>query len=470
LAHARPLTRSRPDVRTCGDKDGPGFHPMLDLETDNAAAQTGASNLDNAQTTRSSSQLHSAPREGVSSVTLSFNVVILPLYKKAVSIPLGILVIAGSLTVVGHAANDGPPTSVSAVQLAPTGSPKPAFKWEKCSPYDVPDAGLRAFRVDASSMVAFASDFETRRMVGRALTGLRKECEVSLDSAQDADPATYNDKTWVAATWTDDGINVMAIGHEEYHAESHPGRCAGTTPRQCRYATLIFLISHDSGRHFERWPGPPLAAVPMRQDGDWGRDSGFAQPSNIFAHGEFKYVFVRSMGGGAQPPATCLMRSPTPLDPRSWTIYDGRSFRPALFDPYRDPVDQRVNCAQIPGLNGMVWSVLTHQSSGALVALLSIIDPSTKKARLAITTSSEPVAWAPPTLIDLDLHLAFNGSFCSVKNTYTYPSLLDPSSPSRNFDTTGNEPLMAFTRIDIKGCRMTLDRDLIFVPVHFLPR
>ena len=56
---------------------------------------------------------------------------------------------------------------------------------------------------------------------------------------------------------------------------------------------------------------------------------------------------------------------------------------------------------------------------------------------------------------------------CGDPNPVGYPSLLDPDSPSRNFETTGRRPWLYFTRFHYKDCRNVLNRDLVRVRVRF---
>lgn len=372
-------------------------------------------------------------------------------------------------TSFANAANGNRAVGLTAAQPAVAkltflSSPRPALDWQKCDEFDIPDEGLRAFRAADSQVVGIASSARTRILKGASLLDMKKQCAVSLDSAGNPDPAAHDDRTFLASLWSPDGVNVVGIGHDEYHGESHPGRCLWATPRQCRYGTLVFLNSNDGGNQFQRMATRPLAAVPVRQAGDAGRDVGFFQPSNIFHWGNAEYVFVRSSGGGVQKPATCLLRATRPLDPDSWQIYDGKSFRTQRFDPYLDDPAKYVPCANIPGLIGMVWSVLTHEPTGTLVALLTVSDPVTRGNRLAISTARDPLHWTRPTEIQADF--LFAHPECGKEGAYFYPSLIDPTSPSRNFDTTGDDPVLFLTHIKIANCRLTLTRDLYYVPAH----
>jgi hypothetical protein len=46
-----------------------------------------------------------------------------------------------------------------------------------------------------------------------------------------------------------------------------------------------------------------------------------------------------------------------------------------------------------------------------------------------------------------------------------YPSLLDPNSVSRNFETVGDNAQLFLTRFNLQNCEVSLDRDLIRFPV-----
>jgi hypothetical protein len=48
---------------------------------------------------------------------------------------------------------------------------------------------------------------------------------------------------------------------------------------------------------------------------------------------------------------------------------------------------------------------------------------------------------------------------------FAYPSLVDPDSPSRNFDITGQTPYLYFTRVNALSPQ--LDFDLLRVQVRF---
>jgi hypothetical protein len=56
---------------------------------------------------------------------------------------------------------------------------------------------------------------------------------------------------------------------------------------------------------------------------------------------------------------------------------------------------------------------------------------------------------------------------CGDQDPVYYPSVLDPKSSSPNFETTGRQAYLYYTRFHYKACAQTQDRDLVRVPVEF---
>jgi hypothetical protein len=56
---------------------------------------------------------------------------------------------------------------------------------------------------------------------------------------------------------------------------------------------------------------------------------------------------------------------------------------------------------------------------------------------------------------------------CTPPDPIKDPSLLDPTSTSRNFETVGQRGQLFYTLYHFDGCNGTLDRDLIRIPIEF---
>ena len=79
--------------------------------------------------------------------------------------------------------------------------------------------------------------------------------------------------------------------------------------------------------------------------------------------------------------------------------------------------------------------------------------------------SSDLIHWSRPALI-LEGEMPWTYR-CGDADPILYPSVLDPSSTSRNFETTGRRPYLYFTRDHYFACREGLNRDLIRVRIEF---
>ena len=79
----------------------------------------------------------------------------------------------------------------------------------------------------------FGMHHVNRALRGESLDRMKLDCDVVLASGHKEDPALLDDYSWITATWTEDGANVVALVHHEYHANEHKGRCSFSTMMQC---------------------------------------------------------------------------------------------------------------------------------------------------------------------------------------------------------------------------------------------
>jgi hypothetical protein len=81
------------------------------------------------------------------------------------------------------------------------------------------------------------------------------------------------------------------------------------------------------------------------------------------------------------------------------------------------------------------------------------------------STSDDLIHWTERRLImEVESRQTYR---CGDPDPVAYPSVLDPDSTSRNFETTGKRAYLYFTRSDYESCRENLDRDLVRVPIEF---
>ncbi len=366
-----------------------------------------------------------------------------------------------------RAASEPPLSSLTAVGPAAV-----VFKASRdaCDGADVPDAPARAFRDADGAVALYGMHYRNRALRGADLDHLKIDCAVVLESGEKSDPAAYDDRSWITATWTEDGRRVSALLHHEYQANEHPGRCRSKVYMECWYNTITAAASTDGGRTFTRKDPPTVVAgAPFRQDVDQGRHRGFFNPSNIVSDGRWRYVMASTTGwdrpGGDQDAGVCLFRSDDPADPTRWRAWAGGAFSAAFPDPYRTGARVAGTCRPIGPFPGPVGAVVRHRGTGAFIAVfMAKAGGAFARSGFYWTSSRDLLAWDTPRLL-MEGTTLYDDPCAAKGNLIAYPSLLDPEAKGRNFDDVGDRALLTYATLRLEGCAITSDRDLMRRPV-----
>ncbi len=356
--------------------------------------------------------------------------------------------------------------------LTLVGPPAIVFKAgrDACDGADVPDAPARAFRDATGAVALFGMHYRNRALRGPDLDHLKLDCTIVLDSGEKADPAAYDDRSWITATWTEDGSRVAALLHHEYQANEHPGRCPTGSYMACWYNTITAAASTDGGRSvLRRSPPVVVAGAPFRQEVDQGRHRGFFNPSNIVADGRWRYFLASTTGwdrpGSDQEAGVCLFRSDDPVDPGRWRAWTGTGFTAAFPDPYRTTIQRPATCRPVGPFPGPVGAVVRHRATGAWIAVfMAKAGDGFAKSGFYWTSSRDLIAWDTPRLLLAGATL-YDDPCAATAPLIAYPSLLDPGAKGRNFDDVGDGALLTYASLRVKGCTITSDRDLLRRPV-----
>jgi hypothetical protein len=350
--------------------------------------------------------------------------------------------------------------------------PEIVFRHETdaCAKSDVPDVPARALRDAEGQVRLFSSHWINREMVGPDLNRVRPTCSVSFEGGGRDDPAAHDDRGWIVSTYSFDGRTVHALIHNEYHG--HKRRALYPTGRytECWYNTITAAVSTDGGRSFKSLPPPAhfVAGVPYRFDGSRGKRSGLFNPTNIVERDGYYYVMLNAEGQGAQARGNCLMRTDRLDDPTAWRAWNGAGFHVRFSDPYGASAgeDRTSVCAPVGGLTRLMTSITRHRPTGLYVGLFNDRQRPDSKAEpvdgVYYAISPDLMTWSKPRLLYASPTTLHPG--CDSKPV-VYPSLLDPDSPSRNFEDAGNTAWLYVTRLNLKGCKFDWNRDLVRIPV-----
>jgi hypothetical protein len=380
-------------------------------------------------------------------------------------LPLGLVLLAS------QAVADADPPRVfpqnGPIQVA--GEIEVVFDWthDRCDDDHIPDLPVRAFRDDTGRISLILSHYEARRMTGTDFRDLRVDCAPLMTSDRDPAPDMFSNHEWIAATWIE-GETVHALVHNEHQGNRYPG-CDSFDYFSCWYNTITYARSNDAGASFDRViPAPDhlVASIPQTYAPDEGIFGAFS-PSNIIEHDGawFAFIKVHSYPFGEQH--VCLMRTETLDDPDSWRYWTGSAFEGRFADPYRDDLRalRATTCTPIalPEIAQMYEGITWNTALERFVLVGTSSDPSREPNPFGFyyALSEDLVTWEPRVpLLEVRLPWRAQGS----ETTYLYPTLIDHGAPGQNFDVSGAEAFLYFTRLN-RGSGH-LDRDLMRVRVE----
>ena len=324
---------------------------------------------------------------------------------------------------------------------------------EKCDALDIPDASLRAFRTPNGSITAFATHYRNRALIGRSFETMKKNCAVVYEGSLDPDSSHFNYKTWIAATWLSDDGSVIALGHNEYQAHELPGHCRFTDYRSCWYNSIVLLKSDDLGRTFHRLDQKEAVVAPEFTDAiGQGHPRGYTSPTNLVRWGDYLYTLVGYSGSEKGDTGRCLLRTRLPVTSDSWEIRTSEGFVHPNKSPY-EAGGSKVHCLYATGMPGFVGSIARLAGTNLFVAAVA---EDIDGGNIVTYFSEDLIHWNDRQVLE-KLPL-FWSKDCSLGKRFSYPSLIDESSASPNFDVIGRTAELYMVQ---GGCKVGSDLKLV---------
>ncbi|MFZ0686111.1 MAG: hypothetical protein WAM89_11265 [Terriglobales bacterium] len=332
---------------------------------------------------------------------------------------------------------------------------------DSCELIDIPDAPARAFRDYRGTVHLVSSHHILRQDLGPSLGDVKHSCDVVYNSAHDANPADYNDATWLDSFYSVDGKQVVALGHMEYHGWQHRGECQSKDfTIACWYNADTFHLSEDGGYHFKSFPAPAnyVIGLPYEYVVNDGPE-GYSVDTGIVKAGDWYYAIATDWNWPpnctGEPGNECLVpfggapiRTSNLLDPTSWRGWNGKDFSVSFVDPYLGTVQHPEEHVYTPVPYMFYVNALNiYEPTGLFVATLW--DPwntAYGPEGLYLSTSTDMVNWTTPSLVVTQADLLAKepkGNW-----SYAYFSLLDPNSKDGSFSGIGDTAYVYYVRFD----------------------
>jgi hypothetical protein len=361
------------------------------------------------------------------------------------------------------------PLDAATLKIIPHGPEVVMFKWDPvtCGKNIIPDAPARAFVRADGKIYLYATTADNWFLLGQSFGELRTSCATSLRSSDYAEQRLG--KVWLEATYTEDGRNIAGLASQDLRETLKDRGCepSGNAPR-CWLNNIIALWSSDMGETFAPLAPERRVIATLGQADHANNQSrfGYFTTSNIVGRGGFYYVFMYAQGEGVQEAGNCLFRTSTPLDPSSWRGWNGEDFT----------IVPRLEQGRVGACKPVAPKTLTHEvRSLSYVSKYKIwVAVSTNRLKLAsddkpipgfyLSMSTDLLEWGAPSRI---MESPTRARVDSPERVTNYPSIIDPDSRSRNFDTIdGPNPVLLYTVHHLKNGQGTMNRDLVYVPLR----
>jgi len=359
------------------------------------------------------------------------------------------------------------------------GSEETVFSWtaDSCEWDNTPDAPPRVFR-DANGQINMTiGHYVTYRLIGPDFNSLSLDCSGPVHSSDfdGSDPALHNDYEWLSSTYTEDGITIHGLVHNEYHGFSAD---VCPNPDDCAYSSITYAVSTDSGRSFTH-PAAPAHLVVAVDTATAGQRYGVIEPTNIIKHDGY-YYFIAEAWGSTVERYPYIFRTNDLSDPTSWKGWDGMGFNVDLGNPYTEYVDYS---SMLPLSKYTPWEGNIAYMHGSLTYntyfdKFMLIGTTAKGNNWGIyySLSDDLIHWTTRILVKSFTNESVGQGDPTIdpsRNHIYYATVIDHGDTSRNFEYTGQTVYLYYVRRTAEntaGSNYPFERQLVRQEIQFSKR
>ena len=390
--------------------------------------------------------------------------------------------IRGTLALVGAllVTLAGVTGTAAAVTVTQTGPAETVYDYttDRCNDSDIPDGPVYAFRDSLGRVSLMIPSIQNLRDIGPDFNHLTHSCTSLFPSAFDPNPAHYSYDQYLNGTYTENGRDIYALLHNEWHGWEIPGACpAGPGKRVCGVGGITFAVSHNNGDSFTQAAPPDnfVATVPPRPTIDDPR-TGLFQPTAPVKLGNYFYSISLIGAYGDQNAGACMMRTRDVTDPSSWRGWDGTGFLVHFRNPYYENLRPGVvnTCEPMDYENIMAMSrsltFNTALNKFVLTGTAVKFDPASSQniPGFYFSTSDDLVHWSSRQLL-LQIP-SVTSHVCGGPDSGSYPALIDHDATDPNFRITDGTVYLYYSLTHWNmACQLTSDIDLVRIPFTLSP-
>lgn len=234
---------------------------------------------------------------------------------------------------------------------------------------------------------------------------------------------------------------------------------------KCDYHSITYAVSNDGGKTFTQPPAPDhlVATLPFQYQpnedliANWQPSNIVKSPSDDYYYALFELDINRP--GSSWFQGTCVIRTKTLDDPKSWRAWDGEDFNMRFINPYlepdADPEEHTCQVVPVSNYGALSYNLTYNTYFEKFVAVGQVIN--VLEHGFYYSLSDDLIHWTPVKLL-------MAGNLDNTKPYIAYPSLVDPDNKSLNYDVTGQSPYLYFSRFQRPALE---DIDLLRIRVQF---
>ena len=341
------------------------------------------------------------------------------------------------------------------------GSEEDFWVWatDSCKYTMTPDGSLRAYRDSNDKIIVHLAHYDNYRLTGTSFDNLTSDCNIILSSNWDTDPSNHDNQHWLGGGYTEDGINVHALVHNENWSKANDAASGDY------YSTsIVYYSSSDGG---VTWTRPTDYVVYSESDNTSGYSDfneighvGVEAKSNIIKHDGYYYTLLETNqieinNGRTAQFLTYIIRTNNLSDPNSWRGWDGSGYNVELGDRY----NETINTNSLAHLNkGSVWEGnVAYHNENLLYSnyfekfMIVGFGQFGNKNGVYYTLSDDLIHWSQRILVKTwdsdDYIIGETDTRERTNNQYrvSYAGVIDHNSSDRNFGTVGEEAYLYWT-------------------------